>query len=182
MKDWTRTSPLAALKCNGRPAAGAAERSSSRTLVEYKLPSSRAADPLRGLAEQGRTLRREPHRGEEMVDTVAGKRLVNGRHEGTGVVETAGQRQAIGGDRLNVCMGVRAGGGFGAPIGRFFELAEAHQRHGAGAEHGEEKRVERAQMTRVVGEPDGRARIAALRMNEGQRVMTEGEIRAQVDR
>src|SRR5438067_1157136 len=125
MKEPRHASPLAALKCNGRPAADAAERSSSRTLVsaiisrrrrtpDYKLPSSRACDPLCGLAEQGRTLRREPHRGEELVDTVAGKRLVNGRHEGSRLVETAGERQAIGGDRLDVCMSVRAGGGFGA--------------------------------------------------------------------
>ena len=45
-------------------------------------------------------------------------------------------------------MRVRARGGLDAPVGGFLELAEAHQRHRARAEHAEQQRVERAQSWR----------------------------------
>src|SRR5687767_2363579 len=37
MKEWRHTSPLAALKCKGRPAVAAAERSRSRILVQIVI-------------------------------------------------------------------------------------------------------------------------------------------------
>ena len=75
----------------------------------------------------------------------------------TRLIEPACECQTIGGNCQNMDMGVGTGGGLDAPIGGFLELPKTHQRHGARAEHAEEQRVERAQMARVVGGPDGSA-------------------------
>ena len=103
------------------------------------------------LAEQRAVLRRELHRGQEIVDAVARQRPVDRGEMGARLVEPAGERQAVGGDRQDVRMRIRARGRLDAPVGGLVEPAETHQRHGAGAEHAEQQRVERAEMARVVG-------------------------------
>ena len=143
---------------------------------------SRFPDALRGLPEQFFALGRELHRGEKILDPIARQRLVNRGEVGARLVEPVGERQGIGGDRQDMRVRVRAGGGLDGPVGRFVELLEPHQRHRARAEHAEEQRIERAQVTRVVGGLDGGARIAALRLDESQRVVAEREVRAELDR
>src|SRR5262245_63932491 len=78
-------------------------------------------------------------------------------------------------------MRVGTSGGLDRPSRGYLELLEAHMRHGAGAEHPEEQRVEGAQMARGIGGRDGGARMASLREDKCQRVMPQRKVRAQVD-
>ena len=48
------------------------------------------------------------------------------------------------------------------------------------AEHGEQQRIERRELARVIGERNGGVRIAGLRMHERQRVVRGGEVGRQV--
>src|SRR6185503_15218792 len=139
-------------------------------------------DALCAFPEQGYAVRFEAEGGKEIVDTVKRKGLVDRGEKGAPLVGPASQRQATGGDRSDMRMRVRAGGGLDAPLGSLIEPFEAHQGHRPRAEHGKEHRIERAQVTRVVGGSDGRSSIARLRVNESKGVMGQGKVRAQVDR
>ena len=123
------------------PGAGSTRR--SRRSEPTLLPDR---DAFCAFAKFGLDLRPKLEGREKTVDVVARNRLVDGRHVRARLVEPAGQRQAIGGNRLDMRVRVRARGSLGSPVGCFIELVEAHQRHGAGAEHGKQHRVERAQM------------------------------------
>lgn len=70
---------------------------------------------------------------------------------------------------------VRAG-----PLRRLLEFPKPDMRHAAGREHAEQQRVERAQMARLVGRPDGELRIVRPGVDEGDRVVAEREIRTEL--
>ena len=124
----------------------------------------------------------EAERREEIVDAVSRQRLVDRGREGARLVDAAGQRQAVGGDRQDDGVGVRAGGSLEGPFGGLVELAEANMRHRARAQHAEQQRIEGTEVARMVGRPDRGLRIARLRLDEGQRVVAEREVRAEVHR
>lgn len=75
-------------------------------------------------------------------------------------------------------MRVRPGGGLDGPVGGFLETGETHKRNCACAKYAEEQRIEWTQMARVVRGQDGGMRIAGLRVDECERVMTLGKVRA----
>ena len=77
-------------------------------------------------------------------------------------------------------MGVGSRGRLDAPVGGFLEPAEANQGHGTDTEHAEHERVERTEMARVVGRSDRSLRITRLAVDEGERVVAQREVRAQI--
>jgi hypothetical protein len=72
-------------------------------------------------------------------------------------------------------------GSLDTPLSGFVKTADTRKRHGASTEHAEEQWVEWTQISRLVGVRDGGVWIAILRVDECKRVMTQGEVRAQVD-
>ena len=126
------------------------------------------SDARCGLAEESLPLRGKLHRGEKILNAVVRKRAVDHAKLSPCLIQPPGKRQAIGGDRLNVRVRVRAGGGFDGPFGSLVEPAEAHKGHRTGAEHREKQRIKWAETPRVIREPDGRDGITALAVNEGE--------------
>jgi len=116
-----------------------------------------------------------------MLDAVARDPFADPGYEAARLVAPIDEREALRRDRQDVSVGVGASRGFDGPVGGLFELAEANVGDGAAREHRELEGIEGAQRARVVRRVDGGSRIAALAVDEAERVVAEREVRAELD-
>ncbi|MOA21201.1 hypothetical protein D3C78_1416810 [compost metagenome] len=107
-------------------------------------------------------------------------RLANQGHEAQRLIHPVGDGQAVGGNRQNVHMGVGTHRRLDRPVGSFLDPSQSDQRKRPYGQHAEHQGVEGAEMARMVRRPDRRLGVARLAMDEPQRVVPQGEIRAEI--
>src|SRR5215472_14596363 len=86
------------------------------------------------------------------------------------------------GDGQNYLVSIWSRGGLEGPFGGFLELAQTHESHRPGAQHTKQKRVEGAQVARVVGRSDGDTGITRLAMDKGKAIVAKREVRTEFHR
>ena len=129
--------------------------------MECGSNDSGKADAARAFADQRHAVLVEAKRAQKIFDVVVGAASRESR--ATSVRASSApidEARIAGGDRQDVRVRVRARRRLDAPVGGLVELAEAHVRERAAREHAEQQRIERAQLARVVGRFDRRARVA----------------------
>lgn len=133
------------------------------------------------LAITGADVGREVEGVEEVFGSIGGVLEADADRIVARFFDTPGECEAMGGYCQDVDMRVRAGRGLDGPFRRFLEGVEPDERDRSGAEPAEEQRIAGAQQPRMVGCGDRRRRIAGLRVDEGERIVAEGEVGAQKD-
>src|SRR5262245_5762840 len=119
---------------------------------------------------------------EKVCQAVARGGVPHGGDVCARLLERPGQCQATRGDRVDVRKRIGARSRFYRPARGLLEAPQADERHRPRGEHAVQHRVERAEVTRVVGRAHGRVGVPDNRVNEGEVIVTEREVRAQFDR
>src|SRR5436190_7887004 len=144
--------------------------------------SSRESDESGAPAKECLAVTVEGERREKVRQGVARRGVPHGGNVCARLIERPRQCEATRGDRVDVRKYIGARSRFDRPARALLEAPQADERHRPRGEHAEQHRVERAEVARVVGRADGRAGVPNNRVNEGEVIVTEREVRAQFDR